>query len=157
MCCARGRSARRSIPRESASFSTARTHPGAHGRIEWVQAKKYIRSHPLLTALVSMVAITNCHPFRDGNGRTSRVMSNSALCSAQLLRENVYIPLYECFWLSHRGYEIRVRIAEIKDDWEPLMQYICDVVSVLCKLDCAATEAFNIELLDLPSTNGCWA
>lgn len=90
-----------------------------------------LRQHPLLSAVIAMVALVNCHPFNDGNGRTSRTMFNAVLQHSGALSSSCYVPLYECFWLSRRGWEIRVRIVETVGDWEPVLRYVADVISVI--------------------------
>lgn len=96
----------------------------------------YLRTHlptqPLFAATVAMVAITNCHPFRDGNGRTSRLLFNGLL-RFHGLAGNTYIPLYEIFWASGCGFEIRMRIAELRNDWAPLCGYMGNVISLICR------------------------
>jgi hypothetical protein len=92
---------------------------------------KHIRAHlcehPLFVALIAMVAVLNCHPFRDGNGRCGRVMFNVLLQISRCQSEG-YVPLYELFWRSGCGWEIRVRYAEITGEWAPLCEFIYDLV-----------------------------
>lgn len=82
---------------------------------------------PLFTAAVACVLLLNCHPFTDGNGRTARVLFNHLLhCGG--MPAHVYFPLYELARRSHGGYEIALRIAEIRGDWEPFVRFILNAI-----------------------------
>jgi len=75
-------------------------------------------------AMVLMIAVLNCHPFRDGNGRTSRLAYNWWLCTQ--LKARFYLPIQELADLTGGGFFIRQRLAERHGDWEPLSQYLVD-------------------------------
>jgi len=89
--------------------------------------------HPIFTAVVSAVAITNCHPLMDGNGRLSRIVFNAIIRLCDLAK--LYLPLYEIFWISGCCYELNVRRAEIFDDWKPLFLYFKNAVRLLFEGD----------------------
>ena len=97
----------------------------------------YLRRHrqhdPLFCTLVAMVAITNLHPFLDANGRCSRILGNALLRDANPHHIG-YLPFYEVFWHSGHGWEIRVRLAELCADWEPLCTYMGELARVAAPL-----------------------
>jgi hypothetical protein len=70
-------------------------------------------------AMLAFVAITNCHPLMDGNGRLSRVVGNWLLGGTSL-----YLPLREIAVYARGGYLLRVREAEINGNWEPLARFL---------------------------------
>jgi hypothetical protein len=78
---------------------------------------------PAFHATAALALITNCHPLIDGNGRTARVMFN-LLCGAQTGRGGPYLPLKEIAAFSRGGYIVRMRQAEISEDWRPLATFI---------------------------------
>jgi hypothetical protein len=96
--------------------------------------RRTIRKSPLFSATVAMVAMTNCHPFHDGNGRMSRILFNVILHIGGVSR-NGYVPMYEMLWISGFGFEIRVMSAESFDCWEPLFSYMKDLSDI-----CFTTE-----------------
>jgi hypothetical protein len=92
----------------------------------------HVKKHPLLCALVALVAITNCHPFADGNGRTGRILFNGILTLSRSI--DAYFPLYEMFWCSGCGWEVRLRYTAFTRDWMPLCHYMRDVFRVARQL-----------------------
>jgi Fic/DOC family len=81
----------------------------------------------LFRAAVAKALILNCHPFTDGNGRVSRVLFNYILRQGGMPAQ-VYIPFYEIARRSHGGYEIALRQAEIRGEWEPFLRFMLAVV-----------------------------
>lgn len=74
-------------------------------------------------AMLALVAITNCHPFVDGNGRLSRILA-SWLLHPHATGAALYLPLREIAIYARGGYVLRVRQAEILGDWEPLSRFL---------------------------------
>ena len=74
-------------------------------------------------AMIVLVAITNCHPFDDGNGRVSRILANWLL-GDRSITSCLYLPLREIAQFSRGGFIIRVRQAELYDDWLPLARFL---------------------------------
>lgn len=70
------------------------------------------------------VLILNSHAFTDGNGRLARIIFNTLL-KRQLKH---YLPIYEIKHFSNGGYEIRLRQAEIFNDWMPLFLYFVNSI-----------------------------
>lgn len=81
----------------------------------------------LFLAIIVMTCVTNAHPFIDGNGRTSRMLFNMVLRRGGMAAD-CYIPLYEFIAQSRGGFQLRVRQAEIRGEWDPLCDYICEVL-----------------------------
>ena len=73
--------------------------------------------------ILALVWLTHCHPFVDGNGRTSRILFNMLL-QRDRDRPAYYLPLYEFARLSRRGYILRVRQAELFGDWSALYDFV---------------------------------
>jgi Fic/DOC family len=114
------------------------------GRLEEIH--RFIRhscnKSPVFTATVAMVALTNCHPLPDGNGRTSRMLFN-AILRLMTPMEAPYIPLYEIFWVSGFGYEIRVLAAVTTDEWLPLFEYVMDISRICLTKVVPASTCFG--------------
>ncbi len=78
----------------------------------------------LKEAILVYVLILNSHAFTDGNGRLARVIFNLLVCSTS----SSYLPIYEIKEMSRGGYEIRLRKAEIFNDWQPLCNYFINCI-----------------------------
>lgn len=83
---------------------------------------------PLFTVAIAYVMLLNCHPFTDGNGRTARVVLNHLLRRAGM-PSDVYLPLSEIARRSDGGYEIALRMAEVRGDWAPFLRWLLDVIA----------------------------
>lgn len=94
---------------------------------------------PLFSAAVAYALFLNCHPFKDGNGRTARVIINHLVRRAGMPRD-VYLPLYELARRSHGGYEITLRIAEVRGEWEPFLRFILNAIHCYRDLSSAAAD-----------------
>ena len=75
-------------------------------------------------AVVALVAISNLHPFVDGNGRVARVCFNGLLQRRAPSPPSIYIPLHAMAVLSRGGFIVRIRLAEIRGDWLPLLDHL---------------------------------
>jgi hypothetical protein len=73
-------------------------------------------------AMGTLVAITNCHPLDDGNGRLSRIIANIVTWSEK--PAILYVPWREIALFSRGGFILRVREAEIRGDWQPLARFM---------------------------------
>lgn len=87
-----------------------------------------------LRAVRALAMINNAHAFNDANGRLGRAVFNLCLHDHGM-KETCFVPLSTFAVLSHGGYEIRLREAELLNEWEGLISYHCDVISLYSKLD----------------------
>jgi len=97
----------------------------------------------LFIAAAAYLALLNCHPFTDGNGRTARVLLNHLMRRGGLPR-HVYIPLHEIALRSHGGYEIAVRLAEIEGDWSPFLKWLIDAIRVCIVITAEADNEHHL-------------
>jgi hypothetical protein len=79
-------------------------------------------------AIFVYVLLLNSHVFNDGNGRLARVVFNLLVAKS----EQFYLPIYEIKEMSKGGYEIRLRRAEIFDDWNPICNFFDNCIK-LCE------------------------
>ncbi len=81
----------------------------------------------LLSAICSLPIITNSHLFTDGNGRLSRALFNHILHRIGM-SSDVYLPVYELMDASKGGFLIRLRQAEIQNEWEPFVLFMTNFI-----------------------------
>lgn len=74
-------------------------------------------------ATVAALAIVNCHPLPDGNGRAARLTFNLIANPGHAPRD-YYLPLHEIGVFSRGGYIVRLRQAELHGDWEPIAGFM---------------------------------
>lgn len=84
---------------------------------------------PLFVATMAIVLLTNCHPFKDANGRIGRILFNHVLRRGGMAR-SVYVPLFELAARSEGGYLIALRQGELRGDWEPLLEFMIAMLGV---------------------------
>jgi Fic family protein len=94
----------------------------------WVnQEREAARLHPLLVIALCIVVFLEVHPFQDGNGRLSRVMTTLLLLQAGY----AYVPyssLESVIEQSKEGYYLALRqtqatIRTAAPDWQPWLLY----------------------------------
>lgn len=78
--------------------------------------------------MLALVGISNCHPLYDGNGRTSRIIAN-AMMNDPAEAPAFYLPIKEIAAFSRGGYLLRVRQAELRDEWLPLANFLLTAVT----------------------------
>jgi Fic family protein len=96
--------------------------------IEWVRAREDDRTlHPLLVIAVFVVVFLEIHPFQDGNGRLSRVLTTLLLLRA----DYSYVPygsLESIIEQNKEGYYLALRrtqgtIRTDMPDWNPWIEF----------------------------------
>lgn len=96
--------------------------------IAWLeQARDLRRLHPLLTVAVFVVVFLEIHPFQDGNGRLSRILTTLLLLQAGY----AYVPyssLESVIELSKESYYLALRQTQTtihtdKPDWQPWLLF----------------------------------
>ncbi len=96
--------------------------------VEWVAGKEKDRSlHPLLVVAVFVVVFLEIHPFQDGNGRLSRILTTLLL----LRTGYAYVPyssLESVIEQSKEGYYLSLRrtqgtIRTDAPDWNPWLEF----------------------------------
>ena len=94
----------------------------------WVnREREAARLHPLLVIALCIVVFLEIHPFQDGNGRLSRVMTTLLLLQAGY----AYVPyssLESVIEQSKEGYYLALRqtqatIRTAAPDWQPWLLY----------------------------------
>lgn len=106
-------------------FDTARLMTGL---VAWFRMEQESRTlHPLLAIAVFIVTFLAIHPFEDGNGRLSRVLTTLLLLQAGY----TYVPyssLESVIEQNKGGYYIALRQTQItihteQQDWEPWLLF----------------------------------
>jgi len=97
--------------------------------IEWLeQARETRRLHPLLVIAVFVVVFLEIHPFQDGNGRLSRVLTTLLLLQAGY----AYVPytsLESVIEHSKEGYYLALRQTQAtirgkRPNWQPWLLFL---------------------------------
>lgn len=85
-------------------------------------------------AVVAYCAVCNIHPFEDGNGRVARWLF-SCVAQVNISERFKFLPIYEYFQRSHGAFLIRLRLAELRGDWNSLAGYLAHIVNTMaaCK------------------------
>lgn len=83
----------------------------------------------IFTAAMALALLTNCHPFRDGNGRVARLIFNHALRRGGM-PPDVYIAFSELAGRSDGGYLIALRQGELRGQWEPFLEFVMTIIGV---------------------------
>lgn len=96
--------------------------------VDWITARETDRSlHPLLVISIFVVVLLEIHPFQDGNGRLSRVLTTLLLLRAGY----GYVPyssLESVIEQSKEGYYLSLRrtqgtIRTEQPDWNPWLEF----------------------------------
>jgi Fic family protein len=109
----------------------------------WLNSTDAQALHPILYAIEAHSRFVTIHPFRDGNGRTGRLLMNLLLLRAGY-------PIAVITRENRQRYIETLMQGQQSDDWEPLYALIIDaiqtsLVEVLGVLT-TATEVQNKEL-----------
>lgn len=101
--------------------------------IEWTNAAlEGEEHHPLLVIAVFVVVFLEIHPFQDGNGRLSRILTTLLLLRAGY----AYVPyssLESVIEQTKEGYYLALRrtqgtIRSVSSDWQPWVSYFLEAL-----------------------------
>lgn len=141
---------------EDSSFRNVRAVSGSqswlsdYGYIEFIQESDIIKNIKRIFYLVKIgfesddmgvklawcitlyASILSIHPFKDGNGRVSRVVLNCCLC--YIFGKSMYFPESELSHISKYGFLLCKREAQLFGRWKPLIDLFCRSVEQLNSL-----------------------
>ncbi len=123
--------------------------------VAWLaEARDLRRLHPLLIVTVFIVVFLEIHPFQDGNGRLSRVLTTLLLLQAGY----AYVPyssLESVIENSKEGYYLALRQTQgtIRTDapnWQPWLMFFMRAVQQQMRRLAIKVEREKIVIADLP-------
>jgi len=123
--------------------------------IAWLnEARELRRIHPLLIVAVFIVTFLEIHPFQDGNGRLSRILTTLLLLQAGY----AYVPyssLESVIENSKEGYYLALRqtqgtIRSDAPDWQPWLMFFARALQQQKRRLAAKVEREKTALSDLP-------
>ncbi len=123
--------------------------------VAWLKAEReQKRLHPLLLIAVFTVVFLEVHPFQDGNGRLSRILTTLLLLQAGY----AYVPyssLESVIEQSKEGYYLALRqtqgsIRTAAPDWQPWLVFFLRALQQQMKRLAKKVERERIVLSDLP-------
>jgi Fic family protein len=92
--------------------------------VTWIQGVRKSRSfHPLIVIAIFIVRFLAIHPFQDGNGRLSRILTTLLLLQASYAYvpysslESIVEQNKEAYYLALR--QTQLTLGDAKPDWEP--------------------------------------
>ncbi len=124
--------------------------------LAWLaQAREQHRWHPLLVLGVFIVVFLEIHPFQDGNGRLSRILTTLLLLRAGY----AYVPyssLESVIEQNKEGYYLALRRTQgtirAKDpDWQPWLLFFLRALRRQMKLLAEKIDREKLVLADLPA------
>jgi Fic family protein len=102
--------------------------------VQWVSAQRQCGElHPLLIVAVAVVVFLEIHPFQDGNGRLSRVLTTLLLLQAGYAHvtysslESVIEQGKEAYYLALRQTQVTIRTD--RPDWQPWLHFFLRALS----------------------------
>jgi Fic family protein len=123
--------------------------------IAWVHAARVEgRSHPLLVIAVFIVVFLEIHPFQDGNGRLSRILTTLMLLRAGYAYvpytslESVIEQDKEAYYLALRQTQRTIRTE--RPDWQPWLLFFLRVLDSQKNRLAAKIEREKIVLAEMP-------
>ena len=123
--------------------------------IDWLNtARDTGRLHPLLIIGVFVVVFLEIHPFQDGNGRLSRILTTLLLLKAGYAYvpysslESVIEHSKESYYLALRQTQGTIRHA--KPDWQPWLKFFLQAMHQQMKRLAAKMEREKLLIAALP-------
>ena len=104
------------------------------GLVDWTRETLESRdTHPLISIAIFVVSFLAIHPFQDGNGRLSRILTTLLLLRSGYAYvpysslENVIERSKEAYYLALRHTQNTLGAAEV--DWAPWLEYFLSVLA----------------------------
>jgi Fic family protein len=123
--------------------------------VSWIQAREETKDlHPLLVIAIFVVVLLEIHPFQDGNGRLSRVLTTLLLLRAGYAYvpysslESVIEQSKESYYLALRRTQRTIRTPE--PDWNPWFEFFLHALQQQKRRLEKKIERERIILGDLP-------
>jgi Fic family protein len=123
--------------------------------VEWLnEAREIKRLHPLLIIAVFTVTFLEIHPFQDGNGRLSRILTTLLLLQAGY----VYVPygsLESVIENSKEGYYLALRqtqqsLHSAAPNWQPWLMFFMRALQQQKRRLATKVEREKVALASLP-------
>ena len=123
--------------------------------IDWMdQAREARVLHPLLIVAIFVVVFLEIHPFQDGNGRLSRVLTTLLLLQAGY----AYVPfssLESVIEQSKEGYYLALRqtqgtIRQAEPDWQPWLRFFLTALQHQMRRLALKVERERLVLAQIP-------
>jgi hypothetical protein len=123
--------------------------------VEWLnEAREIKRLHPLLIIAVFTVTFLEIHPFQDGNGRLSRILTTLLLLQAGY----VYVPygsLESVIENSKEGYYLALRqtqqsLHSAAPNWQPWLMFFMRALQQQKRRLSTKVEREKVALASLP-------
>ncbi|MBN1594453.1 Fic family protein [candidate division FCPU426 bacterium] len=123
--------------------------------IDWLnEARETIRLHPLLTIAVFTVVFLEIHPFQDGNGRLSRILTTLLLLQAGYVYvfysslESVIEHSKEAYYLALRQTQGTIRTDT--PNWQPWITFFLLALQQQKRILAAKVEQEKLVLAAMP-------
>ena len=123
--------------------------------VDWVAAREQDKAlHPLLVTAIFVVVFLEIHPFQDGNGRLSRILTTLMLLRSDYAYmpysslESVIEQSKEGYYLSLRRTQGTIRTAE--PDWNSWLEYFLRALQSQKQRLERKMERERIMLADMP-------
>jgi Fic family protein len=122
--------------------------------VAWLAEARDLRLHPLLIVAVFTVVFLEIHPFQDGNGRLSRILTTLLLLQA----DYAYVPYSslesviennkESYYLALRQTQGTIRTDS--PNWQPWLTFFMRALQQQMRRLAVKVEREKIVLADLP-------
>jgi Fic family protein len=123
--------------------------------VEWYQSeRKQRRLHPLLIIAIFIVVFLEIHPFQDGNGRLSRILTTLLLLQAGYAYvpysslESIIEQNKEAYYLALRQTQATIRTND--PNWQPWMLFFLRSLQQQMKRLATKIEREKLVLSSLP-------
>lgn len=123
--------------------------------LEWLDtARELKRLHPLLIIGIFVVVFLEIHPFQDGNGRLSRVLTTLLLLQAGYAYvpysslESIVEQNKEAYYLALRQTQLTIRSP--RPDWQPWLVFFLKAIAQQARRLSVKLDREKVVLASLP-------